>query len=423
MTRTLLAFLALAVLAAAAAWLADHPGRVVMDWRGHRLETSAAVLGVLVLTFAAVLAGLYRAWLWLRRGPSRLGSWSAGSRRRRGYQALTQGLVAAAAGDAKLARNQANRAEALLDDPSLTLLLAAQAAQLDGDEAAAKRHFSTMLERPETEFLGLRGLIVQATRDGDRDTALTLAQRAFALKPDTPWVLSTLFELQTTAGQWREARQTLSHAVKRNTVGKSDGRHREAALLLAEAKTAEPPAALKLAEQARGLAPDFVPAAALAVRLMAERGDARRARKAANIAWTAQPHPELAAAHAAIDVAAAPAARVEAVKALVAGQPNHRESRLAVATVAIAAGNFPVAREALAAAANEDDADGRVHRLLAHLEEAEHGDTPAHRAALVKAADSPREPRWTCDACHRPAPEWTPRCPHCGAFDRLEWRS
>jgi HemY protein len=420
MIRALLVFAALAVLAIAGAWFADHPGRLVLDWRGHRLETSVAVATILVLAFAFVVAGFYRAWRWLRRSPTRLGSWSTASRRRRGYAALTQGLVAAAAGDVKQAKTQAKRAETLLDDPSLTLLLAAQAAQLDGDEKTAKRHFTAMLDRPDTEFLGLRGLIVQATRAGDRETALALAQRAFALRPDTAWVLGTLFDLQTEAGHWREARATLAHAIKRGTIDKAEGRHRQAALLIAEARGAEPAAALKLAEEARNLAPDFVPASALATRLLATR-DARKARKLAAAAWTLRPHPELAAAHAEIDVSAPPAERLAAVKALVAGNANDRESRLAVANVAIAAGRFQDAREALSAAAV--DGDSRVHRLLAHLEEAEHGDTPAHRAALIKIVDSPGEPRWTCGACHRTAPEWTPRCPHCGAFDRQEWRT
>ena len=59
-------------------------------------------------------------------------------RRRAGYRALTQGMVAVAAGDPQEARRFARSADALLADPPLTLLLSAQAAQLDGDETAAK---------------------------------------------------------------------------------------------------------------------------------------------------------------------------------------------------------------------------------------------------------------------------------------------
>ena len=66
---------------------------------------------------------------------------------------------AVAAGDAKEAQKQAKKAEKLLGEPPLTLLLSAQAAQLAGDRDGAKRAFNTMLEDEQTAFLGLRGLI------------------------------------------------------------------------------------------------------------------------------------------------------------------------------------------------------------------------------------------------------------------------
>src|SRR5207244_3592662 len=88
-----------------------------------------------------------------------------------GYRALTQGMVAVAAGDAEEAQRQARKADVLLAEPPLTLLLSAQAAQLGGDEDAARRFFSEMLNRPETEFLGLRGLLMQAGRGGGRPGA------------------------------------------------------------------------------------------------------------------------------------------------------------------------------------------------------------------------------------------------------------
>ncbi len=63
----------------------------------------------------------------------------------------------------------------LLAEPPLTLLLSAQAAQLNGDEQAARRYFTAMLDRAETEFLGLRGLVMQALRGGDEAAALGLS--------------------------------------------------------------------------------------------------------------------------------------------------------------------------------------------------------------------------------------------------------
>src|SRR5262249_57792128 len=104
----------------------------------------------------------------LRGGcPRRCARGGADNRRRKAYRALTQGMVAVAAGDAGEARRQAKLAGTLLNDPPLTLLLAAQAAQLDGDERAAEKYFRAMLDRPETAFLGLRGLLMQSLKAGN----------------------------------------------------------------------------------------------------------------------------------------------------------------------------------------------------------------------------------------------------------------
>src|SRR5205085_12292096 len=49
----------------------------------------------------------------------------------------------------------------------LTALLRAQTAQLRGDRDAARRSFEAMLDRPETELLGLRGLFLEAHRSNE----------------------------------------------------------------------------------------------------------------------------------------------------------------------------------------------------------------------------------------------------------------
>ena len=80
----------------------------------------------------------------------------------RGYKALTQGMVAVAAGDAQEARRQARKAENFLADPPLTMLLSAQAAQLSGDDKAAGKFFKKMSERKDTKYLGIHGMLNQA---------------------------------------------------------------------------------------------------------------------------------------------------------------------------------------------------------------------------------------------------------------------
>ena len=136
------------------------------------------------------------------------GSWRASRGRRRqvrGYEELTRGLMAAAAGDLSAARNHHRQAERYLPDNGSLLLLQAQTAQLEGKEEVAHLKFRQMLERRDAEFVGLRGLLAQAMKTGDYDEALTLARRAYRRSPTTPWVLTTLFELLARAGKWDEA--------------------------------------------------------------------------------------------------------------------------------------------------------------------------------------------------------------------------
>src|SRR4051794_10212133 len=207
--RTLFAVVALAAMIAVAVYFAGHPGRVEVVWQGWQVGTS---VGILVA--ATALAGLLVALLaWIVSlivgAPRAITRFRRERRRGAGYRALTQGMVAVAAGDPQEAKRYARRADTLLADPPLTLLLSAQAAQLEGDHEAARKFFTTMLDRPETEFLGLRGLLNQALRTGDRGAALGLAKRAITLRPGTPWVVEGLLDLETRAGEWAAAEKTL----------------------------------------------------------------------------------------------------------------------------------------------------------------------------------------------------------------------
>src|SRR3954462_11437191 len=170
-----------------AVWRAERPGNVTVEWRGWRLDTSAGVLlpGVVVLILLGV--ALWLLYRWIIGAPGALLEGWGDSRRRRGYRELTQGLAAVAAGDGGEAQRHARKAEQLLDEPPLTLLLSAQAAQLNGDREAANRAFKAMLEDEQMAFLGLRGLIAQSLRDGNQAQALDYAERALRLKRRPRW--------------------------------------------------------------------------------------------------------------------------------------------------------------------------------------------------------------------------------------------
>ncbi|NQV80693.1 MAG: heme biosynthesis protein HemY, partial [Alphaproteobacteria bacterium] len=142
MSRAITAFILLIVLGVLAAWIADRPGQLGLDWQGYRVEMPVGLGIGAALVLMMVAAALYQVWRWVRRGPADLAQARAKRRHNRGQLALTRGMVAVAAGDRAAALRFSREAERYLAETPLTMLLAAQAAQLSGDDKAARRYFS-----------------------------------------------------------------------------------------------------------------------------------------------------------------------------------------------------------------------------------------------------------------------------------------
>ena len=214
MRRLILFVLWAALLIGIAVVVADHEGAVSVEWLGYRIDTSTSVVLIGLAIVAVASALVYRVWRTVATAPRRWRRARALRRRERGYRALTLGLVAAAASDRAEAQRQSRRASALLEGQPLALMLGAQAAQLGGDAAAARRLYDQMLTHPDTAFLGLRGLIAAALDAGDQRAALDYAARARALSPDAPWLLDRLFELHAEMGDWTAAAAVADRAAK-----------------------------------------------------------------------------------------------------------------------------------------------------------------------------------------------------------------
>ena len=426
MIQALWFMVVLAVLVLAGVWLADNPGSVTVQWQGYRLDSSVALLLGAVAAVAVLAALAYRFWIVLVGLPSAVRRWCHGRRRRRGFEALTRGMVAVAAGDAEDAGRQVKRAEGLLEDPPLTLLLSAQAAQLAGDEQAAERFFKAMMERPETEFLGLRGLLTQGIKRHDWDEALVLARRAYRLRPKSDWVAANLLDLQVRAGHWLDAEITLGEAVKHALVSPPRGRHQKATLLHEQSQEAETGGdgakALQLARRAHDHDPAFVPAAVRLARLLVADGKGSKAAQVIEKTWGIEPHPDLHEVYLAARPADDGLALARGVQRRAAVNPGHRESHIALAEAALQARLWGEARSHLSAAAG-DSPTARVCRLMARLEEDEHGDAPRAREWLVRASVSDPDPAWVCESCGNVAAEWTVLCGKCEDLNRFVWRT
>lgn len=391
MWRTLFLFAKIALLVAGAVWLANRPGRVSIDWLDWHIDTSAGVLMVLLLFAGLLIAFLWRLFSRLRQAPGSIIAVRRRNRRERGYRALAHGMAAVAAGDREEAAKLSRQARALLDEPPLTMLLSAQAAKLAGDEKAAKRYFEAMTEDEETAFLGLRGLANEARANGDTAAALDYTERAHALNPKAPWALVELADLYEGRKDWQKAAEFLEKAAKAKAIPVDAANNRRSRALLKLSRTALADGnrsdALSRAEQAVKADPASTAAIVAQARLLAEDGKTRKAEKLIEQTWSKAPCEELARVYGELGGPRKPLDQVKRFEKLVSINPDYPESHLALGEAALAADLWGEARTHLVKAVDMEESP-KAFRLLAELEEAEHGDRDAARKWLHRAAEA-----------------------------------
>ncbi|MEJ8574857.1 heme biosynthesis protein HemY [Microbaculum marinum] len=422
MIRVALYILLVGVVAFGAAWLADRPGDIVLDWQGWHVETSLMVAAVAVLVIFVALMIVWTLIRWILHGPAAMSGFFRERRQTKGYRALSRGMIAAAAGDARLARHSAKEADKLLRDEPLALLLDAQAAQLSGDRKAARKAFETMAERPDTELLGLRGLLIEAQRAGDEETARLCVARAAERAPGLGWAANALLEQQTREGDWQAALATVERNAEHRLIDKKAAKRSRAVLMTAQAievEEAEPERALALALEAHKLAPELVPAAVVAGRLSAAAGNTRQVTRIIEKTWRQSPHPDLAEVYAHARPGDSARDRLKRAQTLLQKMPNNEEGRIAVAVAAIEARDWKEARKAVEPLTRSAPSQ-RICMLMADIEEGETGDAGKVREWLARAVRAPRDPAWTADGYI--AAEWAPVSPITGQLDAFEWK-
>jgi HemY protein len=421
MIRFIIFLLATVGLAFAAVWLADRPGAVSIDWLGYHADTSVGVMIEAVLAIVVVALILWSLSLLLLRAPGRLRRGSRQRRTARGHQAVTKGLVAIGAGDLHTALRYAREAARHAGDQPLTLLLQAQTAQLAGTRNGADSAFRAMADKPETKLLGLRGLFIEAQRRNDAVAARGFAEEAAKEAPSLAWAGQATFDFHCADGDWAGALEALERNNRGGLLERDTYRRQRAVLLTAQALSLEATdraAASALAQEAVKLCPGLTPAATLAGRLLAEAGERRRAGRILEAAWREEPHPDIADTYADIVPGASARERLARMRALARLAENHLESRLAVARAALDAHEFAEARESLEPLLATSTR--RVAALMAHLEEAETGDTGRAREWMARAVHAALDPVWTADGLI--AEHWMPVSPATGRLDAFRWR-
>lgn len=427
MIRLLGFLIAVGLLVTGSVWLADRPGSVVIHWLDWRFDTSVPVLLVGMILLGALGLILYRVLAGVAGIPGGIGRALGRRRLRKGLSALTGGFAALITEDPFRARKRASEAEAALTDKGPGRLLLARAA-LQGDDATLARKLNEgLLDTAETRLAGLRGLMELALAEGDTKAATDFAGQAFEHNARAGWAGRALLDAQIAGDDYAAARKTLETCRKTGLIAGAEANRLVAVMLCVEADAATADGntyeATRLAKKAFEADSTFVPAVVRYALALGSEGSAKKGGKVIEEVWKRTPHPDLAAAYRTLFAKEDVLKQVTEAEHLAETNPEHIESRILVASAALAADLWGQARSRLKPLIDSGHADGRVSLLMAQIEEGENNDAVKALPWLHKAVEQGRPEGWRCSSCGTAAEAWSPTCPSCGTFNGLVWRT
>lgn len=412
------------LIAAGFAWLADQSGSLLLvklggfEFAEENLAIIAAIAFALLL--AIILIWIVIAMVW--KTPNNIGSFFKNRRREKGWRAIANGMIAVGAGDINAAKRSAKQSQKFLPKESVSGLLTAQAAQMEGNQDVARHAFETMLKKSETKILGLRGLYMEAEASGDTQAARLLVEEAVNEQPGLEWSGKALISMQALEGNWDDALKTLDQNANAKLYDKNEAKRLRAVLLTASAmqlETGDPEKAKTQALEAHRLAPDLVPATTTAARTLARLGDVRKAAKLIQKTWKLMPHPELMEAYSHVRSGDSGLDRLKRAQTLNKLKPDHPEGLMGIARAQIDLQDWDGARETLTRLEQGAQTE-RVCLMMSEIEEGQYGDRGRMREWLSRAVRAPRDAVWTADGYI--ADEWAPISPVSSNLDAFQWR-
>ncbi|MBM3632498.1 MAG: hypothetical protein FJX03_02155 [Alphaproteobacteria bacterium] len=425
--RGFIFFLKLSILVILGVLLAQNPGEADLTWFGYRIDMSMGIMLAGTLFGVATLLLLIGAWRALWRLPILWAERQRNRRIRKGQSALFEGLSAIAAGEFLEARRLAKRALTLNSQQPLALLLSAQSAYMSGKFEESNAHFVQMSKNPETAFLGLRGLILQAHHTNNWEQMRQLLQEAMTMRPKSPWVLQQLLELDLRLGAFDKASMIVEQMQLRHIITKPESRRRHALIHWMKAEAAEIAGDeglfLQTAASAHYEAPEISTIAVGLAKHYHKIGKTSKAQKILMGGYAHCPHPSFAEQLSIINSDMNSLDQYREIEKLVEGAPNHPESLYILAKASLAAKLWGQCRHYLTLLKGIQYTQ-RVCNLMALVEEAEHPHQANHaKEWLEKASSAPSDPMWICNSCQITLPIWHPVCPSCEAFDQVSWQT
>ncbi len=420
MFKVFLFSIILIFLSLIAGWVGTKPGSVRIIWLDYDIKTSISVTLVFLSIIVLISFIFYNFIFSVIKTKNKIKKNIISRREDRSIDSLNKGIVALISGDRelaeKLSRDTKHVPKSLLP---LGILLSAHSAHLNNNKKLATTYFEQMLGHKELEFLGLRGLMLQAKLESEK---IKYARRAYLLNPKSDWILNNLFKLESKLGNWREAEKILRNSKQFNLEDSIKFNRKISITIYQQAKVyAEDQVTAKLKKytEAFDLSPNLVPLSVDLADLYYRNNRYRRANKVIEKTWNLNPHPDLYELFKNINKLESPAKFLrQTIKLSERSDKTNIEVCLSKAEAYYLVKDYHKAKEILKSLI-EKKIDKRSYILMGKIEEEENGPLVAKKWYTYDKELS--LPLWVCMNCDHKNNIWLPICDKCNSFDSYGW--
>ena len=417
-------FIALTFLCAIGILLTSYPGEVTIGWFGYSISLPIGLfLTCLIVTFA-FFTSLYGIWKWLWSLPNNYFTHLKSKRIKKGNNLLIDGLSAIAAGQNHEAKEVIGIACELLPDDPLTQFIAAQAANMTGDDESATKHYMSMQKDRRTSFLGLRGLILQAKSKEQYKIVQEYINKALIIRPDSPWLqqeyLSNTIQL---------AQRGIFPKTEKNKatkyISKADWSRHQAMLNWLKLQGSMPLANSekeKLHLKVFELAPDWTENVIQLVEHYIQQESLSKAQKILMDSFKLYPHRSLGLLWDSVFNEMEAVDRYRTLEKLVSNQEDHSESQYCLASSAIKAQLWGQAKEHLDKLLSHGYTRASCNLMAELIENQYPSQFDLAREWWHRASQTSSDYDWQCNQCHTHFDRWQLICSNCQSTDQVYWQ-
>jgi len=462
MFRIISLLIAMVIIGAGLASLADYPADIALILPGWRIVfTPLAAAVIILLAFLTVLLLIYLIRLIL--SPLNWGTAWRLHKKAAAYKNLALGLMAAYAGDIIEAREKLDEAKSALPaarEPLTALLMAeiyrAEAQEMEllapqGEAQMPPVADKTFLPLLQKQFLTAGGyetakqseksraaklpvlcaLYDQASKAGKFPDAARFAAVAASEQPALSWASLSAISAAAGKGDWQSAAELYDHwreawrkPIKKDASGRLERAfdYYRQCLLCGQAAAVfpyQPRQGRDLALEAHKLNPQFIPASLLAAEILFQQNEARKAEKLALAAWSQEQHPDLANLFITSGGLTKDAGeKLKRAQELLSASPDSAIAHRAAAEAAFAAKDYILARAHAEKAAAKMPAAG-LYILLAEIAAAENKREEID-GFLLKALSAEPDKVWIADG--QKLTIWQALSPVSRRFGAVRWQ-